>query len=76
MDAGAAGLQFMALQGFFIRVGMDNSGIEAKYNYTYRADEFQTVGGGQFLGTFYETTAPSDLLDSTYQVLHNLIHNH
>ncbi len=65
----AYGIQFMALQGFYIRGGVDSTAVEAVYNYNNRANKFQSVGGAQFLSTFFDVPPPANLLQSSYQVL-------
>ena len=69
VDAGAYGTQAMTLQGFYLRGGVDSTAVEAQFNYTRRAAEFQAIGGAQFLSTFFDVPPPQNLLPSTYQVL-------
>ena len=69
VDAGAWGTQAMNLQGFYLRGGVDSTAVEAQFNYTRRANEFQAIGGAQFLSTFFDVPPPQNLLPSTYQVL-------
>lgn len=69
VDAGAYGTQAMNLQGFYLRGGVDSTAVEAQFNYTRRAAEFQAIGGAQFLSTFFDVPPPQNLLPSTYQVL-------
>ncbi|KAK9811666.1 hypothetical protein WJX72_008016 [[Myrmecia] bisecta] len=67
--AAAYNVQFMILQGFFVRGGLDgDSGVEAASNYTTRATTMLQEGGPQFGSTFYEALPPKNLLPSTYQV--------
>jgi len=69
VDAGAYATQAMNLQGFYLRGGVDSTAVEAQFNYTRRAADFQAIGGAQFLSTFFDVPPPQNLLPSTYQVL-------
>lgn len=68
VTAGAWAIQAMELQGFYIRAGVDAAAIEAQFNYTTRASAFKTIGGSNFLSTFFDVPPPQNLLPSTYQV--------
>ncbi len=58
----------MTLQGFYVRAGVDSTAVEAQFDYTLRANEFQSPGGAQFLSTFFDVPPPQNLLPSPYQV--------
>lgn len=64
---GAYGIQFMALQGFVIRGGVDQPD-QGALDYTLRSQLFKSIGGAQFLSTFFEVPSPTNLQPSTYSV--------
>ena len=41
--------------------------VEAKANYTLRANLFQSIGGANGLSTFVDQPTPQNLIPSTYQ---------
>ena len=56
------------LQGFLVRAGSDSSSVSASFNYTTPLVDIATVGGAQFVSTFFETVAPPALIPSNYSV--------
>lgn len=61
----------MALQGFVIRGGVDQPD-QGALDYTLRSQLFKSIGGAQFLSTFFEVPSPTNLQPSTYSVSHSL----
>lgn len=73
VQAGSYGIQAMVLQGFWVRGGVDSTLIEAQFDFTTRADSFQSIGGANGLWTFTEVPPVQSELPSLYEVLSAVI---
>ena len=69
VQAGSYGIQAMVLQGFWVRGGVDSTLIEAQFDYTARANSFQSIGGVNGIWTFTEVPSVQSELPSPYEVL-------